>query len=67
VARDHAHYVELAVRLGTDAAFRRKATAAILDACPVLFENDATLRALEDFLADAVDRAAAKGTPAKTV
>jgi protein O-GlcNAc transferase len=60
VARDHAHYVELAVRLGTDAAFRRRATAAILDACPVLFENDATLHALEDFLADAVDRAAAR-------
>jgi protein O-GlcNAc transferase len=65
VARDHAHYVELAVRLGTDVAFRRRATAAILDACPVLFENDATLRALENFLADAVDQAAAKGTPAK--
>ncbi|HSK40261.1 MAG TPA: tetratricopeptide repeat protein, partial [Arenibaculum sp.] len=57
IARDHGHYVELALRLGTEPAFRNRVVRRILDACPVLFENDATIRAIEDFLIGAVDRA----------
>lgn len=37
VARDHEHYVELAVRLGTDAAWRAEISARILAAAPVLY------------------------------
>ncbi|HEV7367947.1 tetratricopeptide repeat protein [Arenibaculum sp.] len=66
VARDHAHYLELALRLGTDPGFRTTAVRRILDASGVLFENDATVRAIEDFLAAAVDRAAVGGGPGGT-
>lgn len=37
VARDHDHYVELAVRLGTDPAWRAEISARILAAAPVLY------------------------------
>ncbi|MBV8167621.1 MAG: tetratricopeptide repeat protein [Alphaproteobacteria bacterium] len=56
VARDPDHYVELAVRLGTDPAWRTAVSQRILAANAVLFENGATVRALEDFLAAAVAR-----------
>jgi protein O-GlcNAc transferase len=59
VARDHAHYLELALQLGTEPDFRTAVVRRILDACGVLFESDASVRAIEDFLVGAVDRAAA--------
>jgi predicted O-linked N-acetylglucosamine transferase (SPINDLY family) len=57
VARDPDHYVALAVRLGTDPAWRAAVSGRILAANSVLFDNVATVRALEDFLVDAAARA----------
>jgi predicted O-linked N-acetylglucosamine transferase (SPINDLY family) len=59
VARDHADYVAIAVRLGTDPALRAAVSRRILNANGVLYENAATVRAIEDFLADAVARVSA--------
>lgn len=56
VARDHAHYVELALRLGTDPAWRDRISRRIREAAAVLFEDKASVRALEAFLSEAVAR-----------
>ncbi|NYZ17824.1 tetratricopeptide repeat protein [Azospirillum sp. RWY-5-1] len=56
VARDHGHYVELALRLGTDPGFRETMRARIRERCGVLYENDATVAAIADFLERAVGR-----------
>jgi protein O-GlcNAc transferase len=56
VARDAADYVALALRLGTDPAWRATVSRRIREASAVLFENADTVRALEDFLVDAVAR-----------
>jgi predicted O-linked N-acetylglucosamine transferase (SPINDLY family) len=56
VARDHAHYVELALRLGTDPAWRDLVSRRIREASAVLFEDAASVRALEAFLSEAVAR-----------
>jgi len=53
VARDPADYVERAVRLGTDPAFRALVRARILERCDVLFEDTASIRAIEAFLIEA--------------
>lgn len=50
VARDPAHYVELAVRLGTDPAHRAGVRERILSACGSLYGDRAPVRALGDFL-----------------
>jgi protein O-GlcNAc transferase len=57
VAKDVADYVAIAVRLGTDPAWRAAVSARIRDTAGVLYENVETVRALEDFLVDAVARA----------
>jgi protein O-GlcNAc transferase len=49
IAVDVATYVQLALRLGTDAKQRAAATAAILEACEVLFDDRSIVRELEDF------------------
>ena len=55
IATDAEDYVDLALRLAGDGAFREKMTAIILDRVPTLFENDAMIRELEDFLHAAYD------------
>jgi predicted O-linked N-acetylglucosamine transferase (SPINDLY family) len=57
VARDPAEYVAIAVRLGTDAVWRAEVSARILAANAVLYENTETVRAVEDFLLEALARA----------
>jgi protein O-GlcNAc transferase len=57
IARDMADYVAIALRLGTDPAWRATVSRRIRDASGVLYENADTVRALEDFLVDAVARA----------
>ncbi|WP_207476512.1 O-linked N-acetylglucosamine transferase, SPINDLY family protein [Arenibaculum pallidiluteum] len=59
VARDVADYLEIALRLGTDPAARKAARAAILARVDRLFEDAASIRAIEDFLEAAL---AARGT-----
>ena len=51
VARDHEHYVELALTLGRDRDFRRHVTRRVLDRVPALFDHEASVRAIEDVLA----------------
>lgn len=46
-------YIELAVRLGTDPAFREQARSAIAESCGILFEDDAEVGDLERFLLEA--------------
>ncbi len=57
VARDVADYVAIAVRLGTDPAWRAEVSRRIHAASGVLYDNDDTVRATEDFLVEAVARA----------
>jgi predicted O-linked N-acetylglucosamine transferase (SPINDLY family) len=49
VAHDPQHYVELALRLGTDHAYRDEVRARILAANSVLYENSDGIRELEQF------------------
>jgi predicted O-linked N-acetylglucosamine transferase (SPINDLY family) len=49
VARDRAHYVDLAVRLGTDADFREHVRVQIDAAAGALFEDITAVRAIEQF------------------
>ncbi|MBV9125417.1 MAG: tetratricopeptide repeat protein, partial [Planctomycetes bacterium] len=56
IARDAEDYVRIAVRLGTDPAWRQQVRARIEGARHVLFENPATVRELEGFLIEAVKR-----------
>lgn len=56
VARDWPHYVELAVQLGTERAYREHVRAKILEAKDVLFENLDVVRAYEGFFRQAVAR-----------
>jgi predicted O-linked N-acetylglucosamine transferase (SPINDLY family) len=55
VARNLEDYVERAVRLGTDAAWRDAVRARILAANQRIFENPAGVRDLEAFLVRAVE------------
>ena len=50
VARDPEHYVELAVRIGTDAGLRQALRAKILERCGTLFSDRAAVRAYAGFL-----------------
>ena len=42
-------YIQRALRLGTDSAFRAATSRRILETCPVLFENIDNIRAIEEF------------------
>lgn len=55
IARDEEDYVEIAVRLGTDAAWRAEVSRRTRAGLPRLFEDTTPLRALEDAL-DALAR-----------
>lgn len=50
IARNFKEYVSLAVRLGTDAAFRNSIRKKLTDNLPRLFGDMAPIRGLEDFL-----------------
>lgn len=50
VARDPAHYLELALALGTDPGARRWVSRRILERNAVLYEDIASIRAIEDAL-----------------
>jgi protein O-GlcNAc transferase len=54
VAAGTQEYVDIAVRLGTDAAYRQAIRAKILAANAVLFENSAGIRELEQFFLRAI-------------
>ena len=56
VAKDLQEYVEIALRLGTDPAYREMIHKKILAANDVLFENSAGVRELETFFKQAVAR-----------
>ncbi len=56
VARDPAHYVELAVRAGTDAPFREALRERILASCGTLFSDPAAAAELAAFLRRASPR-----------
>ena len=62
VAKDEADYVAIALRLGTDPAWRAAMRERILAEGHVLFDDDRPVRELEDFLAAAIARTAAKHT-----
>lgn len=57
VAATPAEYVELALRLANDPASRRRAREAIEATREVLFDNVASVRAMEEFFAAALSRA----------
>ncbi|HWE35046.1 MAG TPA: hypothetical protein VG406_00625, partial [Isosphaeraceae bacterium] len=57
VASSPAHYVDLAIRLGTDPDYRRDVTARIAAASPVLFEDMDVVREHEWFFERAVKQA----------
>lgn len=61
VARDREDYVQKAVRLGTDPAYRAAVRAKIFSAKDVLYDNPAGVRALEQFFSAAVERARGQG------
>lgn len=63
VARDWDHYVELALRLGTDRDFRTAMRARIRERRHVLYENDATVAAIADFLEQATAQAMGRAGP----
>ena len=54
VARDFDHYADLALRIASDPAERRRLSAAICEASPVLFDSASSVAAIEDFLESAV-------------
>lgn len=54
VARDNADYARIAVRLGTDPAFRASVRAAIFARNSVLYDNPGFVRELEEFFPRAV-------------
>lgn len=62
VVNDLSEYADLAVRLGTDRAFRNRVSAKIQSTCGILYENPAGVRELEDFFRDAVTHARAGET-----
>lgn len=50
VAEDMTQYVDLAVKLGTDAEMREEISGRVVEAHSVLFDNPESVRGLEDFL-----------------
>jgi protein O-GlcNAc transferase len=61
VAPDERTYVDIAVRLGTNAAYRAEVKQRIAEASPVLFDDTGMVRALEKFFSNAVARARRDG------
>jgi predicted O-linked N-acetylglucosamine transferase (SPINDLY family) len=57
VANDPDHYVDIAVKLGTDKEYRETIRSKILGSCDVLFEDAEAVRELEEFVREAVERA----------
>ena len=57
VAKDAQDYVAIALRLGRDARYREEIRAAIAARRPRLFDQEAPIRALEEFLRSQVARA----------
>jgi protein O-GlcNAc transferase len=57
-ARTGADYVEIAARLGRDAGWRAKISGRIAANCHKLLRDDESIRGLEDFMTEAVRRAA---------
>lgn len=55
VVRSPDHYVELALRLGTDRAYRDSVSRGILSSVDVLFDNRQAVRDLEEFFVAAID------------
>jgi predicted O-linked N-acetylglucosamine transferase (SPINDLY family) len=49
IARDEDHYVEIAVRLGKDGAWRRHITENVEETRSRVFNDETPIRALEDF------------------
>jgi len=66
IAESAADYVDLAVRLGTDPAQRQTMQARILAANSVLFDDQDSLREIEEFLSNAVV-AARRGQAARKI
>ena len=54
VARDFERYADLALRIANEPAERRRLSAAISEASPVLFDSASSVAAIEDFLERAV-------------
>jgi predicted O-linked N-acetylglucosamine transferase (SPINDLY family) len=63
VASSETEYVEKAVMLGTDPDYRAHVGTCIDEACEALFEDEAEIRDLEAFLADAAAAPAAPRAP----
>lgn len=62
IARDREDFIRLAVRLGTDPAFRTEMSEKILRNNDVLFSNPGFVRELEEFLRQAVAKASSAST-----
>ena len=56
VAQTEEDYVALAVRLARDAGYRKQVSERIETSRPVLFDDVAVIRALEDFLVSVANR-----------
>jgi predicted O-linked N-acetylglucosamine transferase (SPINDLY family) len=57
IAGSPAAYIDLALKLGTDPAYRAEISARIRAACPVLFEDMAPVRELEAFFEEVLEQA----------
>lgn len=55
VAHNHSHYIEIAVRLGTDADYRRHVQDKIKAANHVLYENPSVISEFEQFFLEAIE------------
>ena len=56
VARDHDHYIELAIHLGTDANARSELRARIRTASAILYDNEDGVRAIENLIREDVSK-----------
>ncbi|HUP95226.1 MAG TPA: tetratricopeptide repeat protein [Burkholderiales bacterium] len=66
VVPDAESYVQTAVRLGTDPVFRAAVKKRIAESSDVLFDDAATVRAMEAFFSEAITRARASGAVRST-
>lgn len=61
VAESKARYIEIAVKLGTDPAYREEIRQKILAKNDVLYENMGIVRELEDFFSQAIEKSRPQG------
>ncbi|MGE3804191.1 MAG: TIGR03032 family protein [Gemmataceae bacterium] len=54
IAQSAEDYVKRAVRLGTDKGYHQETRVKILELCPILFQNDDNIRAIEEFFESVV-------------